>query len=92
MEGGANTIVEAIAAGVPVLASAVSGNIGMLGTGYSGYYPFADSAALAALMHRAETEPAFYAALAAQCAARAPLFEPANEYAAIQLLIKEFDS
>jgi Glycosyltransferase len=92
MEGGANTIVEAVAAGVPVLASAVPGNIGMLGEAYCGYYPLADSEALAALMHRAETDAGFYATLAAQCAARAPLFEPAREYAALQSLIKEFES
>jgi len=91
MEGGANTIVEAVSAGVPVLASDIAGNIGMLGEDYSGYYPLADSAALASLMHRAETNPDFYAGLAAQCAARAPLFEPRCERTAVQNLIKEFE-
>jgi putative glycosyltransferase (TIGR04348 family) len=89
MEGGANTIVEAVSAGVPVLASAISGNIGMLGAAYAGYYPLADSEALAALMRRAETDAGFYLALAAQCAERAPLFEPAHERNALQTLIKE---
>lgn len=92
MEGGANTIVEAVSAGVPVLASYISGNIGMLGEDYSGYYPLADSGALANLMRRAETEPDFYAELAAQCAARAPLFEPRCERTAVQNLIKEFET
>ena len=91
MEGGANTIVEAVSAGVPVLASYISGNIGMLGKDYSGYYPLADSAALANLMRRAETEPDFYAELAMQCAARAALFEPRCERTAVQNLIKEFE-
>ena len=91
MEGGANTIVEAVSAGVPVLASDISGNIGMLGEDYSGYYPLADSAALANLMRRAETEPDFYAELATLCAARASLFEPRCERAAVQNLIKEFE-
>ena len=91
MEGGANTIVEAVSAGVPVLASDISGNIGMLGEDYSGYYALADSRALAELMHRAETDPHFYAELATQCAARAPLFEPRSECAAVQNLIKEFE-
>lgn len=91
MEGGANTIVEAVSAGVPVLASCISGNIGMLGEDYSGYYPLADSAALACLMRRAETEPDFYAELASLCAARAPLFEPRYERTAVQNLIKEFE-
>ena len=92
MEGGANTIVEAVSAGVPVLASYISGNIGMLGEDYSGYYPLADSAALANLMRRAETNPDFYAELAALCAARAPLFEPRSERTAVQNLIKEFET
>lgn len=91
MEGGANTIVEAVSAGVPVLASDISGNIGMLGEDYSGYYSLADSAALADLMRRAEIEPDFYAELASQCAARAPLFEPRCERTAVQNLIKEFE-
>ena len=91
MEGGANTIVEAVSAGVPVLASDISGNIGMLGEDYSGYYSLADSAALANLMRRAETEPDFYAELAMQCAARAPLFKPRCERIAVQNLIKEFE-
>lgn len=90
MEGGANTIVEAVSAGVPVLASAISGNIGMLGEDYSGYYPLADSQALADTMRRVETDPHFYAELTAQCRARASLFEPAHERAAVQNLIKEF--
>ena len=92
MEGGANTIVEAVSAGVPVLASNISGNIGMLGEDYSGYYPLADSQALARLMRRAETEPDYYAELAALCAARAPLFEPHCERVAVQNLIKEFET
>ena len=92
MEGGANTIAEAVSAGVPVLASGISGNIGMLGEDYSGYYPLADSQALAKLMRRAETDPDFYAELAARCAARAPLFEPRAERSAVQNLIKEFES
>ena len=92
MEGGANTIVEAVSAGVPVLASNISGNIGMLGEDYSGYYPLADSQALADLMHRAEADPDFYAELATLCALRAPLFQPRCERAAVQNLIKEFET
>jgi putative glycosyltransferase (TIGR04348 family) len=89
MEGGANSIVEAVTAGVPVLASDIPGNVGMLGEAYSGYYPLADSRALAALMYRAETDAAFCSALAVQCADRAPVFEPARERGAVQKLIDE---
>ena len=38
MEGGANVIVEAITSGVPVIASDISGNIGMLGEHYPGLF------------------------------------------------------
>jgi putative glycosyltransferase (TIGR04348 family) len=89
MEGGANTIVEAVTAGVPVLSSDISGNIGMLGEDYSGYYPFGDSRALAELMSRAETDADFYSGLASLCGKRAPLFEPARERAAVQNLVDE---
>lgn len=89
MEGGAFVLIEAITAGVPVLASRIPGNVGMLGLDYAGYFPLGDEAALAALMRRAETEPGFYALLQRQCAARAPRFEPARECAAIEQLIEE---
>ncbi|MBW8896896.1 MAG: TIGR04348 family glycosyltransferase, partial [Massilia sp.] len=52
MEGGANVIIEAVTSGVPVLASCVSGNIGMLGEDYTGYFAPADAAGLARLVER----------------------------------------
>jgi putative glycosyltransferase (TIGR04348 family) len=89
MEGGAIVVLEAVTAGVPVLASRIPGNVGMLGLDYAGYFPYGDEAALAALMRRAEIEPGFYALLQKQCAARAPRFEPVRECAAIEQLIDE---
>jgi glycosyltransferase involved in cell wall biosynthesis len=82
MEGGANVVSEAAAAGLPVVASYIDGNVGLLGGDYEGYYPVADEAALAKVLHRAETEPAFLKRLGEQCQARASLFEPALERAA----------
>ena len=38
MEGGANVVSEALVAGVPVIASRIPWNVGMLGEGYPGYY------------------------------------------------------
>lgn len=90
MEGGANVICEAVAAGTPVLASRISGNVGMLGEDYAGYFPLADEAALARLLLRAETSPAYLALLQRQCAARAPLFTPEREAAAVKALVEEF--
>lgn len=86
MEGGANVIVEAVMADTPVLASDIPGNRGMLGEDYVGYFPPGDAAALAGLLARAESDPAFYARLATQCAARRPLFEPAREAARVAAL------
>jgi len=83
MEGGANVIIEAVTSGVPVLASDIAGNRGMLGDDYAGYFPLGDAAALAALVDRVLADPAFDALLRRQCAARAPLFAQAREKAAV---------
>ncbi|HUH92201.1 MAG TPA: selenoneine biosynthesis selenosugar synthase SenB [Casimicrobiaceae bacterium] len=79
IEGGANVVVEAVTAGVPVLASRIPGNVGMLGRDYAGYFPPGDAPALAALLERASRDRRFLSALCAQCARRAPLFSPARE-------------
>ena len=89
MEGGANIVSEAIVCGVPVIASHIDGNIGLLGADYEGYYPAKDEAALAALLLRAENEPTFLKTLARQCRAKKPLFTPAKEKAAWKTLLKD---
>ncbi|MDA7868506.1 glycosyltransferase [Akkermansiaceae bacterium] len=38
LEGGANAVLEAMTMGVPVLASRIEGNVGLLGEGYPGYF------------------------------------------------------
>lgn len=88
MEGGANVIVEAVTSGVPVIASRVSGNVGMLGDDYAGYFEFGSAHDCAALMQRCETDKRFLAKLAAQCAKRAKLFAPEREAAAIRAAVK----
>jgi putative glycosyltransferase (TIGR04348 family) len=89
MEGGANVIVEAVTAGVPVLASRIPGNVGMLGRDYEGYFALGDDADLAHLFERASADAAFLARLCEQCAARAHLFAPARERDAVRLLANE---
>jgi putative glycosyltransferase (TIGR04348 family) len=79
MEGGANVICEASRLGVPVAASRVPGNVGMLGRGYPGYYPLEDDLALARLIARARADARFYARLKAGVNARRALFAPAAE-------------
>lgn len=87
MEGGANVIIEAITSGVPVLASDIGGNRGMLSDDYGGYFPVGDAAALARLIDRSVDDEAFIASLRSQCAARAPLFAPEAERAALLRLV-----
>lgn len=87
MEGGANVIVEAVASGTPVIASRMSGNVGMLGRNYSGYFPVGDASALAAALVEACEDPGYLAALRAQCDRRKALFVPAGEAAAIRRLV-----
>jgi putative glycosyltransferase (TIGR04348 family) len=86
-EGGANVISEAAVAGVPVLASRMDGNVGLLGADYPGYFPVGDAQALARLLQRLEREPRFVARLAKALARRAPLFRPAREAAAWRRLL-----
>lgn len=89
MEGGANVISEAARARVPVIASRISGNTGMLGRDYPGYYPLGDEIALAALLRRAATSSAFYARLKRGIAVRRRLFSPACERECLRRLLLE---
>jgi len=60
MEGGANVVCEALRIGVPVLASRIPGNVGLLGSSYAGYFPLEDERALARLIRRAAADRRFY--------------------------------
>ncbi|MBA3623464.1 MAG: TIGR04348 family glycosyltransferase [Methylibium sp.] len=89
MEGGANVLIEALRSRVPVLASRIDGNVGLLGSGYDGYFKVGDAQALAALMQRFASDPDFAAHLQAQCAVLEPRFTPAVESAAVRTLLRE---
>ena len=100
IEGGAHVIMEAVTSGTPVLASAVDGNIGMLGADYAGYFPCDDVEALVALLLRCREAAAAAAGdgtppenllqrLAAQCHERAPLFAPERERAELHRLVND---
>ena len=91
MEGGANVISEALTARVPVIASEISGNIGMLGRAYRGYYAVGNPQALARLLIKTETSPEFLAALRQQCMIRRRLISPAKEKHALRLLLRSLD-
>ncbi len=89
MEGGANVLSEAIAAGVPVIASRISGNRGILGASYPGYYAVGDTRACARLMARCIEDGAFLRRLCAHVRRLKPLVAPARER---RLLLGVIDS
>lgn len=88
MEGGANVVSEAIVAGVPVIGSDISGNIGMLGENYPGYYEAGNTDALRSLLLRAEADATYLNDLAQRCAALAGRYTPENEAACWQTLLR----
>jgi putative glycosyltransferase (TIGR04348 family) len=83
MEGGANVVCEALRIGVPVLASRISGNVGLLGAGYPGYFPLEDERALARLITRAASDARFYLQLKHQLKKLRPKVAPQAEAAAL---------
>jgi putative glycosyltransferase (TIGR04348 family) len=88
-EGGPNAASEALACGVPVASTRIPGVTGLLGDDYPGYYPVGDTAALAELLWRCETDTAFYAQLAAWCDQRRTLIAPAREATGWRELLDE---
>jgi putative glycosyltransferase (TIGR04348 family) len=89
IEGGANVLSEAIVTSIPILASHIDGNVGILGPDYPGFFPVGDTNQLARLLARAETEPAFLAELRGAINALAPIFDPKHEQQAWVGLISE---
>ncbi len=88
MEGGAHVVSEAIAAGTPVIASAIAGNRGLLGKNYPGYFPIEDGHALAQLIMKAETNPEFYQSLVRHVKALQKQVQPQRELASIKKLVR----
>lgn len=89
LEGGANVIVEAIASGTPVVASRMSGNVGMLGQSYAGYFPVGAVEALHDQLNRCARDANYLLRLNTACAARAKLFLPEAERNALAKLISQ---
>ncbi len=79
LEGGANAISEAIAAGVPVLSTRIDGSLGLLGSDYPALVDVGDATALAAMLERVATEKPFHAELTRHVVARGPLVSPQRE-------------
>lgn len=88
-EGGANVVSEAIAAGTPVLCSAVPGNLGLLGDDWPATFAPADVDDLAALLARAAGDRPFLDALRRRTLALQPMVAPAAERDAWCRLLRE---
>jgi putative glycosyltransferase (TIGR04348 family) len=89
MEGGANVVSEALACSVPILSSRIAGSIGLLGLDHPGYFEVGDTQGLAALLARAEDDPAFLAELRRHGRSHAALASPARERASWRRLLGE---
>jgi putative glycosyltransferase (TIGR04348 family) len=88
-DGGSNVISQAVVAGVRVLASRIDGTVGLLGPDYPGYFAAGDTAALAQLLDRLESDPGFLAALKQALKQRSSLFCPERETLAWKMLLDE---
>ena len=92
VEGGANALCEALVAGIPCVASAIPANVGMLGEGHPGLFPAGDAGALAEVLHRAESDDAFYQSLMRASQERGPMFTRSAERASWGALLAELST
>lgn len=92
LEGGANVVSEAIVNGVPILASRIAGNIGLLGSDYGGYFDVGNTRALADLLARAHGDPRYYRELQHSVTSLAPRFRAEQEQASLAALLRELTS
>ena len=88
-EGGSNVVSEALALGLPVLATRIPGNVGMLGEDHPGFFPVGDARALAHLMERAERTKEFLAELEGCSRERAWTTDPELERESWRALLAE---
>jgi len=79
LEGGANSVCESIVLGVPVLASRIEGNVGLLGDDYLGYFSPHCADELAELMYRVKYNDSFREQLKKQINVRSELFSRQSE-------------
>lgn len=91
-EGGANVVSEACVIGLPVLATKIDGNIGLLGEGYQGYFQPRGTKQLSSLMLRCEQNKAFLQTLREQIKSKSNLFSKQQESLTLQKVILNLTS
>ena len=89
LEGGAHVVSEAIAIGIPVIASDIPGNRGLLGRDYPAYFPVGDHAYLAEMLQRVMTDRRLLNRMAAAVKHRRALVAPQRERKAWLKLLRE---
>lgn len=89
MEGGANVVSEAMACGIPVLSTLISGSIGLLGPDYPGYFPIGDARALANQLLKCEQDPTFHDTLTRAVRSRSKILDPRAEKLALENLLAD---
>ena len=89
IEGGANVISEAAAAGTAIIASDIPSTVALLGADHPGLFATGDTRALRTLLLRCERDARFLAALERRSRLLAPRFDPERERAAWRSLLAE---
>jgi putative glycosyltransferase (TIGR04348 family) len=87
MEGGAHVVSEAIAIGVPVIASAIAGNTGLLGKRYPALFPVGNDVALSRLLVRTSGDARWRTGLEAAVKSRSHLVDAALERRSLAKLL-----
>lgn len=91
IQGCANVLSESIVVGTPVVASAVPGNVGVLGEEYPGLFEPKNDEDLAKRIGAAEGDTRFYANLRRHCDQLRPDFDMARERDAWKALIDSLE-
>ncbi len=91
MEGGANVVGEATVNDVPILASRVPGNLGLLDPRHPGTFEVGDTRALADLLARVVLDDSFHQRLVDVGKRRKPCFQRDRERSAWERLLAELN-
>ena len=82
-EGAPNVLFEAIGWRLPIIASKIDGHVGVLGSGYRGYFKVGDTDGLQKLLVRCATDAKFYQQLIDSIDVLAKKYRPGNELKAL---------
>lgn len=89
VEGAPSVISEAVACGVPILATRITATLGLLGHDYPGFFAVGDTKRLRHLLLEAESNLEFLAKLKSAVGELKPKFDPALEQSSWRNLLAE---